>query len=57
VSLITSLQHKNFTAFIDLTIDFSQCINIAISENGARKIQLLKAILVQGGPKAAREVD
>ncbi|MGN5517970.1 hypothetical protein VF673_03660 [Halopseudomonas sp. Lyrl_26] len=57
MSLITSLQHKNFTAFIDLTIDFSQCINIVISENGARKIQLLKAILVQGGPKAAREVD
>jgi len=55
--MISSLQLKNFTGFIDLTIDFSQCINIVISENGASKIQLFKAFLVQSGPKDTREVD
>ncbi|HBO2945373.1 TPA: hypothetical protein ACQSRL_006441 [Pseudomonas aeruginosa] len=55
--MISSLQLKSFGAFTDLGIDFSQCINIVISENGASKIQLLKAILVQGGPKDTREVD
>jgi len=55
--MISSLQLKNFTGFIDLTIDFSQCINIVISGNGASKIQLFKAFLVQGGPKDTREVD
>lgn len=33
--MITNLQHNNFTAFIDLTIDFSQCINIVTGENGS----------------------
>jgi|GEM_PF-3422397 len=55
--MITNLQLKNFTAFTDLTIDFTPGINIVISENGASKIQLFKAFLVQGGPKDTREVD
>tara|TARA_Y100001970_G_scaffold294169_1_gene447896 strand:+ start:12237 stop:12404 length:168 start_codon:yes stop_codon:yes gene_type:complete len=55
--MITNLQLKNFTAFTDLVIDFSPGINIVIGENGTGKTQLLKAVLVQGGPKAAREVD
>ncbi|AWF58779.1 hypothetical protein [Pseudomonas aeruginosa] len=55
--MITNLEHKNFTAFIDLAIDFSHCINIVISENDASTIQLLKAFLGQGRPKDTREVD
>jgi Recombinational DNA repair ATPase (RecF pathway) len=43
--MITHLQLKNFTAFIELTIDFSPGINIIIGENGTGKTQLLKAIL------------
>ncbi|EMX4965251.1 hypothetical protein K3Z95_14325 [Pseudomonas aeruginosa] len=57
MSMITNLEHKNFTAFIDLAIDFSHCINIVISENDASTIQLLKAFLGQGRPKDTREVD
>lgn len=31
--MITNLQLKNFTAFTDLSIDFSRGINIIIGEN------------------------
>lgn len=50
--MITNLQLKNFTAFTDLTIDFSPGINIVLGENGTGKTQLLKAILALSGPEA-----
>lgn len=42
---IQHLQLKNFTAFADLSIEFSPGVNIVIGENGTGKTQLLKAIL------------
>ena len=53
--MITNLQLKNFTAFTELTIDFSPGINIVIGENGTGKTQLLKAILTLSGPDAWSE--
>ncbi len=53
--MITNLQLKNFTAFSELTIDFSPGINIIIGENGTGKTQLLKAILALSGPEARAE--
>ena len=53
--MITNLQLKNFTAFSELTIDFSPGINIIIGENGTGKTQLLKAILALSGPEARVE--
>lgn len=50
--MITNLQLKNFTAFTELSIDFSPGINIVIGENGTGKTQLLKAILALSGPDA-----
>lgn len=50
--MITQLQLKNFTAFTELSIDFSPGINIIIGENGTGKTQLLKAILALSGPWA-----
>lgn len=38
--MITKLQLKNFTAFTELTIDFSPGINI-IGESGAGKLSAL----------------
>ena len=54
--MITQLTLKNFTAFTDLTIDFSPGINIVIGENGTGKTQLLKAILAISGPEANEEL-
>jgi energy-coupling factor transporter ATP-binding protein EcfA2 len=42
--MISQLHLERFTAFDDLTIDFSPRINIIIGENGVGKTQLLKAI-------------
>ena len=53
--MITNLQFNNFTAFTNLTIDFSPGINIIIGENGTGKTQLLKAILALSGPEARAE--
>lgn len=53
--MITNLQLKNFTAFSELTIDFSPGINIIIGENGTGKTQLLKAVLALSGPEARAE--
>ena len=50
--MITKLQLKNFTAFTELTIDFSPGINIVIGENGTGKTQLLKSILALSGAEA-----
>lgn len=41
--MISKLQLRNFTAFRDLSIDFSPKINIIIGENGTGKTHLLKA--------------
>ncbi|MBN8486521.1 MAG: AAA family ATPase [Burkholderiales bacterium] len=53
--MITQLLLKNFTAFTDLTVDFSPGINIVIGENGTGKTQLLKAILALSSPDASGE--
>lgn len=53
--MITRLHLKNFTAFSDLTIDFSPGINIVIGENGTGKTQLLKAVLALCGPEASTQ--
>lgn len=42
--MISQLHLERFTAFDDLTIDFSPRINIIIGENGSGKTQLLKAV-------------
>jgi len=42
--MITRLELKKFTAFTDLTIDFSPKINVIIGENGNGKTQLLKSV-------------
>ncbi|MHC8367556.1 AAA family ATPase [Pseudomonas sp. ZT5P21] len=49
--MITNLHFKNFTAFTELTMDFSPGINIIIGDNGTGKTQLLKAILALCGPE------
>lgn len=54
--MITNLQLKNFTAFTELTIDFSSGINIVIGENRTGKTQLLRAILAMSGQRLAQEV-
>ncbi|MFH0725175.1 MAG: AAA family ATPase [Pseudomonadota bacterium] len=41
--MITRLELKNFTAFSNLSIDFSPKINVIIGENGTGKTHLLKA--------------
>lgn len=51
--MIAKLQIKNFTAFTELTIDFSPGINIIIGENGTGKTQLLRAILATSGQRLA----
>ena len=51
--MIMNLQLKNFTAFSELTIDFSLGINIIIGENSTSKTQLLKAILAKSGQRLA----
>lgn len=53
--MITKLQLKNFTAFADLSIEFSPGVNIVIGENGTGKTQLLKAILALSGPEVTGE--
>jgi predicted ATPase len=53
--MITNLQLKNFTAFVELSIDFSPGINIIIGENGTGKTQLLKAILALSEAEARGE--
>jgi len=52
---VQHLQFKNFTAFADLTIDFSPKVNIVIGENGTGKTQLLKAILALCGTEVRAE--
>lgn len=52
---IKQLQLKNFTAFADLSIEFSPGINIVIGENGTGKTQLLKAIFALCGPETHGE--
>jgi len=52
---IQHLQLKNFTAFADLSIEFSPGVNIVIGENGTGKTQLLKAILALSGSEATGE--
>ena len=42
--MITRLELKKFTAFTDLSIDFSPKINVIIGENGNGKTQLLKSV-------------
>ncbi len=42
--MIKSLYLKNFTVFKELSIDFSQKINVIIGENGTGKTHILKAI-------------
>jgi predicted ATPase len=44
--MIESLRLKNFSKFLDLSIQFSAKINIIIGENGTGKTQLLKAAYV-----------
>ncbi|MEZ4731591.1 MAG: AAA family ATPase [Caldilineaceae bacterium] len=41
--MIARLELKNFTAFSDLSIDFSPKVNVIIGENGTGKTHLLKA--------------
>lgn len=41
--MITRLELKNFTAFEDISIDFSPKINVIVGENGTGKTHLLKA--------------
>ena len=41
--MIERIQLKNFTAFSDITMDFSPKINVIIGENGTGKTHLLKA--------------
>lgn len=41
--MIENITLKNFTAFDDLTVNFSPKINVIIGENGTGKTQLLKA--------------
>ncbi len=41
--MIESLTLKNFTVFRDLTVEFSQGINVVIGENGTGKTHLIKA--------------
>ena len=41
--MITQLKLKNFTAFSQLTVDFSPKINVIIGENGNGKTHVLKA--------------
>jgi energy-coupling factor transporter ATP-binding protein EcfA2 len=53
--MIKQLTLNNFTAFSDLTLDFSPGINIVIGENGTGKTQLLKAILALNGQEARGE--
>lgn len=53
--MISQLQLKNFTAFTELSIDFSPGINIIIGENGTGKTQLLKAVLALSEPEARGE--
>ena len=50
--MIERLELKNFTAFDDLTVDFSPKINVIIGENGTGKTHLLKAAygLCAGAP-------
>lgn len=50
--MITRLELNNFTAFNNLTIEFSPKINVIIGENGNGKTQLLKAAyaLCAGAP-------
>jgi energy-coupling factor transporter ATP-binding protein EcfA2 len=53
--MISKLHLQNFTAFTDLSIDFSPGINVIIGENGTGKTQLLKAILALYSPEAHAE--
>ena len=42
--MIERLELKNFTAFRDLTIEFSPKVNVIIGENGTGKTHILKAV-------------
>lgn len=53
--MISKLHLQNFTAFTELSIDFSPGINVIIGENGTGKTQLLKAILALYSPEAHAE--
>ena len=57
--MITRLVLKNFTAFSDLSIDFSPRVNVIIGENGTGKTHLLKAAyaLCAGGPVFKNKPD
>ena len=57
--MITQLKLKNFTAFSDLTVDFSPKINVIIGENGTGKTHLLKAAygLCAGAPVFKNKPD
>ncbi|HEY3295151.1 MAG TPA: AAA family ATPase [bacterium] len=41
---ITSLRLRNFTTFADLSMDFSEGINVFIGENGSGKTHILKTL-------------
>lgn len=57
--MIKNLTLKNFTAFKDLSIDFSPKINVIIGENSTGKTHLLKAIygLCAGAPLFKNKSD
>ena len=57
--MITRLELKKFTAFTDLSIDFSPKINVIIGENGNGKTQLLKSVyaLCVGGTLQVDSTD
>ena len=57
--MITQLKLKNFTAFSQLTVDFSPKINVIIGENGNGKTHLLKAAygLCAGAPLFKNKPD
>lgn len=59
--MITRLAFKNFTAFKELTIEFSPKINVIIGENGTGKTHLLKAAYAvcsgNGTPSGDEEAD
>lgn len=42
--MLTNIELKNFTAFKELSVDFSQGINVFIGENGTGKTHILKLV-------------
>jgi AAA15 family ATPase/GTPase len=57
--MIEHLKLRNFTAFNDLSIDFSPRVNVIVGENGTGKTQLLKAAygLCAGAPLFKNKPD